>query len=166
VEGRVVRRLTKEGINKYFILLRNYITITTIMAKTYCRRHRRANRTRRGGVKHSKGSSPRAASASAATAALALAPAAAASAASAASPPAATHADLAAIFKRVNVIAAQATPQKISKRKTKSALDIQRDKLNNILAGKATHSKGKSSFRPDSFESDSRLGQTFVHNGK
>ena len=138
------------------------------MAKTYRRRHRRANRTRRGGVKHSKGSSPRAASASAsaATAALALAPAAAASAASAASPPAATHADLAAIFKRVNVIAAQATPQKISKRKTKSALDIQRDKLNNILAGKATHSKGKSSFRPDSFESDSRLGQTFVHNGK
>ena len=133
------------------------------MAKTYRRRHRRANRTRRGGVKHSKGSSPRAASASAATAALALAPAAAASAAASASRPA-TREDLEAIFKRVNVIAAQATPQKISKRKTKSALDIQRDKLNNILAGKVTHSKGKSSFRPDSFESDSRLGQTFVHN--
>ncbi len=131
------------------------------MAKTYRRRHRRANRTRRGGGKHSKGSSPRAASAppaasaaSAATAALALAPPAAASAASAASPPAATHADLAAIFKRVNAIAAKATPPKktISKKPTKTSAQTHFEK---VLAGKATHSTSKSPFRHQSGTSDS-----------
>jgi hypothetical protein len=135
------------------------------MAKTYRRRHRRANRTRRGGGKHSKGSSPRAASAasaaSAAAAALALAPAAAA-ASPRASPPAATHADLAAIFKRVNAIAAKATPPKktISKKPTKTSAQTHFEK---VLAGKATHSKGKSAFRHDSGQSDSRIGQSFVY---
>jgi hypothetical protein len=141
------------------------------MAKTHHRRrHRRANRTRRGGVKHSKDSSPRAASAppaasaSAAAAALALAPAApaTASAASAASPPAATHADLAAIFKRVNAIAAKATPPKktISKKPTKTSAQTHFEK---VLAGKATHSKGKSAFRHDSGQRDSHIGQSFVY---
>ena len=143
------------------------------MAKTYRRRHRRANRTRRGGVKHSKDSSPRAAasaapraaaSASAAAAARALAPAApaTASAASAASPPAATHADLAAIFKRVNAIAAKATPPKktISKKPTKTSAQTHFEK---VLSGKATHSKGKSAFRHDSGQRDSHIGQSFVY---
>lgn len=121
------------------------------MAKTYRRRHRRANRTRRGGV----------GSASAAAAAHAHAAPLASAAASASRP--ATREDLEAIFKKVKVIAAQATPQKISKRKTKSAIDIQRDKLNNILAGKVTHSKGKSSFRHDSGQRDSHIGQSFVY---
>jgi hypothetical protein len=141
------------------------------MAKTYRRRHRRANRTRRGGVKHSASHAASAASAasappaaSAASAALALAPAASA-ASPRASPPAATHADLAAIFKRVNAIAAQATPPKktISKKPTKTYAQTHFEK---VLAGKATHSKGKSAFRHDSGVSDSRLGQAFVHNGK
>jgi hypothetical protein len=102
------------------------------MAKTHHRRrHRRANRTRRGGVKHSKDSSPRAASAP---------PAAAA-------PRAATHADLADIFKRVNAIAAQATPQKISKPQTQSASIKKKIKyLNDVLAGKVKHSN-KSAFK-------------------
>ena len=142
------------------------------MSKTYRRRHRRANRTRRGGGKHSKGSSPRAASAppaaSAAAAALALAPAAASAAAAAAStpPPAATHEDLKRIFERVKAIAAKSadTPQKISKPPTQSAIDkIKQKQFKNILAGKATHSKGKSAFRHDSGQSDSRIGQSFVY---
>jgi hypothetical protein len=156
----VVRRLTKEGINQKKVYAK---CITTIMAKTYRRRHRRANRTRRGGGKHSEGSSPRAASAaSAPPAALALAPAAASAASPRASPPAATHADLAAIFKRVNAIAAKATPPKktISKKPTKTSAQTHFEK---VLAGKATHSKGKSAFRHDSGQSDSRIGQSFVY---
>ncbi len=122
------------------------------MAKTYRRRHRRANRTRRGGVKHSASHAASAASAPAA------------SAASAAAPRAATHADLADIFKRVNAIAAQATPQKISKPQTKSAVEKKKLKyLNDVLAGKVTHSKGKSAFRYDSGVSDPLKGQEFVH---
>ena len=107
------------------------------MSKTHRRRHRRANRTRRGSGKHS---------------------AAAASAA--------THEDLAAIFKRVKEIAAKSadTPQKISKPPTQSAIDkIKQKQFKNILAGKATHSKGKSAFRHDSGQSDSRIGQSFVY---
>ena len=118
------------------------------MSKTHRRRHRRANRTRRGSGKHSKGSSPRAASAP---------PAASA---------AATHEDLAAIFKRVKEIAAKSadTPQKISKPPTQSAIDkIKQKQFKNILAGKATHSKGKSAFRHDSGQSDSHKGYSFVH---
>jgi hypothetical protein len=121
------------------------------MAKTYRRRHRRANRTRRGGVKHSASHAASAPAASAASAASPLA-----------SPPAATHADLAAIFKRVNAIAAQATPQKktISKKPTKTSAQTHFEK---VLAGKATHSKGKSAFRHDSGQSDPLKGQVFVH---
>uniref|UniRef100_A0A6C0M5T8 Uncharacterized protein n=1 Tax=viral metagenome TaxID=1070528 RepID=A0A6C0M5T8_9ZZZZ len=116
------------------------------MAKTHHRRrHRRANRTRRGGGKHS------------------------AAAASAAPPPPATHDDLAAIFERVKAIAAkaaEATPQKISKPPTQSAIDkIKKKQFENILAGK-TRSKDKSAFRHDSGQSDPRIGRSFVHGNK
>ena len=115
------------------------------MAKTHHRRrHRRANRTRRGGGKHS----------------------AAAAAAASTPPPAATHEDLKRIFERVKAIAAKSadTPQKISKPPTQSAIDkIKQKQFKNILAGKATHSKGKSAFRHDSGQSDSHKGYSFVH---
>jgi hypothetical protein len=91
---------------------------------------------------------------------------AAASAHAASAAPAAASAlpDMEAIKARVREIAAQATPQKISKPPTQSAIAKKKmEQFKNILTGKA-HPKGKSSsFRYDSGVSDSRIGREFVH---
>jgi len=111
------------------------------MAKTHHRRrHRRANRSRRGGMMKASSSGASAA------AALALAPAAASPRAR---PPPVTDEDLQAIFKRVNAIAAKATPPKktISKNPTKTSAQTHFEK---VLAGKAKHSTSKSPFKYNS----------------
>jgi hypothetical protein len=132
------------------------------MAKTYRRRrHRRANRTRRGGVKHSAAHSASAHSASRDT----LAPAASAhsasrdplaSAASAASAsrdtlaPALGHTiDMDAIKRRVLEIAAQgATHASASKpKKTISKEEADRKRFNKIMKGTLKHSSKKSAFK-------------------
>jgi parvulin-like peptidyl-prolyl isomerase len=115
------------------------------MAKTHHRRrHRRANRTRRGGVK-SNPVSPRAASAPAAPAASApvvfpsapLAPAA---------PRVATHADLADIFKKVDQIRASHVSSASKPKKTISKKEAAKKRLSGILSGKVKHSD-KSAFK-------------------
>lgn len=110
------------------------------MAKTHHRRrHRRANRSRRGGMMKASSSGASAAAASAAS--------------PRARPPPVTDEDLQAIFKRVNAIAAKATPPKktISKKPTKTSAQTHFEK---VLAGKAKHSTRKSPFRHDSGISD------------
>jgi hypothetical protein len=91
--------------------------------------------------------------------------AASAHAASAAAAPAAAASalpDMKAIKARVDAIAAQATtPKKTISKKPK--ITSAQKHFEKVLAGKATHSKGKSSFRHDSGVSDSRIGQAFVH---
>ena len=113
------------------------------MSKTHHRRrHRRANRTRRGGVKHSLGAS--AAPAQPASAAPAQ-PASAAAAAAAAI-------DMAAIKQRVRELAAMGQgSQSHSKGITKKKAAEKH--FSAILAGKAKH-HGNSAFKPGSGVSD------------
>ena len=109
------------------------------MAKTHHRRrHRRANRTRRGGVK-SNPVSPRAASASAAPVVFPSAPLAPAA------PRVATHADLADIFKKVDQIASHHVSASKPK-KTISKKEAAKKRLSGILSGKVKHSD-KSAFK-------------------
>ena len=112
------------------------------MAKTHHRRrHRRANRTRRGGVK-SNPVSPRAASASAAPVVFPSAPLAPAA------PRVATKADLAGIFEKVDQIrASHASHVSASKpKKTISKKEAAKKRLSGILSGKVKHSD-KSAFK-------------------
>ena len=109
------------------------------MAKTHHRRrHRRANRTRRGGVK-SNTASPRAASASAAPVVFPSAPLAPAA------PRVATHADLADIFKKIDKIRASHVSASKPK-KTISKKEADKKRLSGILSGKVKHSY-KSAFK-------------------
>ena len=113
------------------------------MAKTHHRRrHRRANRTRRGGVK-SNPVSPRAASASAAPVVFPSAPLAPAA------PRVATHADLADIFKKVDQIASHHASHHVSASKPKKTIskkEAAKKRLSGILSGKVKHSD-KSAFK-------------------
>jgi hypothetical protein len=115
------------------------------MAKTHHRRrHRRANRTRRGGVKSNPNPNPK--------------------------PVLDEEASqiLAGLFAKVDAAASQAkaTPQKISKPPSQSAIEKKKKKeFNKVLAGRAKQSS-KSSYKHKSGVVDPFLSQQFLHNGQ
>jgi hypothetical protein len=122
------------------------------MAKTYRRRrHRRANRTRRGGVKHS--AAPAASAHSTSRDPLAHAASSASASRDPLAPalgPALGHTiDMDAIKRRVLEIAAQsATHASSSKpKKTISKEEADRKRFNKIMKGTLKHSSNKSAFK-------------------
>jgi hypothetical protein len=116
------------------------------MAKTHHRRrHRRANRTRRGGGKHSA----HAASAASASHAASAAPAAFAAPLASAADTGPAHIDMEAIKARVREIAAQgATHASHASKKSKGITKQQaaKKRFSGILSGKVKHSD-KSAFK-------------------